>query len=262
MKRFLSFLLVLCTVLPAMSWDARGHRIVADIAYANLNKKARAHVDKVLGVKGMIWTASWPDEIKSDTIYPESHVWHYQNLNSGLSVAYIDSLLDNPTLEGRHLFFAKDSLVKVLRENPNDEVALKFIVHLAGDEFQPMHMAHADDLGGNKVRITWFGQKTNLHSLWDRWMIDYTQYSYSEFSHRLQLKYASQRDAIYRMSERECVHNTYSCVCQLYAYQEALGAELPRGYEYKYVYRFGEMLDYQLYVGGIQLAKLLNELFG
>lgn len=261
MKKCFSLLLLSIFMLQGYAWDARGHRIVADIAYANLTKKARTRVDAVLGEKGMIWTASWPDEIKSDTIYPESHVWHYQNLNSGLSYAYLDSLLDYPTLEGKHLFYAKDSLTRVLRENPNDEVALKFIVHLAGDEFQPMHMAHADDLGGNRVRLTWFGQKTNLHSLWDRYMIEGTQYSYTEMSEMLQLKYADQKKAIYNMTERECVHRTYTCVCDLYAYQEALG-EAPRGYEYTYVYRFRDMMEYQLYAAGIQLAKLLNEIYG
>ena len=34
------------------AYDAVGHRIIADIAYQNLSKKAQNQVDKVLGKKG------------------------------------------------------------------------------------------------------------------------------------------------------------------------------------------------------------------
>ena len=61
---------MLC-VASAFAWGAKGHRIVAQVAYDNLDCKARKHVDKVLGKHGMIYLSSWADEIKSDTIYPQ-----------------------------------------------------------------------------------------------------------------------------------------------------------------------------------------------
>lgn len=261
MRKYTFLLLVVLFAGQALAWDARGHRIVADIAYHNLTKKARKQVDNVLGVKGMVYAASWADEIKSDTIYPESHGWHFQDLPEGLTHADIDSVRANVKCDGLHLFYAKDSLTQVLKNDKSNADALKFLVHLCGDEFQPMHMGHPSDLGGNRVKMTWFGSKTNLHSLWDRWIIDYTQYSYSEMSARLQNMYKPQKKAIMALSELECLYITYDNTGLIYEYQAMLGTDMPRSYEYKYYYTFRHVLDYQLYAAGIQLAKLLNEIY-
>lgn len=261
MRKVFLILFVSLFSLGTYAWDAVGHRIVADIAYHNLHKKARKQVDNVLGVHGMIYTASWADEIKSDTIYPTSSAWHFQNLNPGLTHADIDSLYSHKLAEGEHLFYALDSLTTVLKNDKGNVDALKFIVHLVGDEFQPMHMGHAEDLGGNRVRLTWFGQKTNLHSLWDRWLIDYTQYKYSEFSAYLQDKYAAQKETISKMTDLECLYRTYDAVTAVYAYQATLSDPLPRSYEYKYYYNMKAIQEYQLYAAGIRLAVLLNEIY-
>lgn len=260
MKKILLIALLSVFAFEAMAWDAVGHRIVADIAYSNLTRKARRQVDKVLGTRGMVYTSSWADEIKSDTIYPSSYDWHFQNLNAGLTSADLDTLYLDTKREGEHLFYALDSLVKVLKENGNNPDALKFVVHLAGDEFQPMHMGHQQDLGGNRVQLTWFGNKTNLHSLWDRWLIDYTRYTYSEFSAYLQNKYAGEKKAIRKMSDLECLYRTYDAVTAVYDYQATLG-EQPKKFEYKYYYNMKGVLEYQLYAAGIRLSMLLNEIY-
>lgn len=260
MKKLIVLFIVSLFAFEAMAWDAVGHRIVADIAYANLSKKARRQVDAVLGTRGMIYASSWPDEIKSDTIYPNSYGWHFQNLNEGLSHADLDTLLMEPLREGEHLFYALDSLTKVLKEDGNNPEALKFVVHLVGDEFQPMHMGHSSDLGANRIQMVWFGSKTNLHSLWDRWLINYTQYSYSEYSRYLQDKYKKQKKAIMKLTDEECLYRTYDAVTAVYDYQKEIG-EQPKKYEYKYYYNMKSTLEYQLYAAGIRLAMLLEEIY-
>jgi len=45
--------------------------------------------------------------------------------------------------------------------------ALEFLVHFIGDIHQPLHVGWENDLGGNECDVTWFGKKTNLHSVWD-----------------------------------------------------------------------------------------------
>ncbi|WP_279379578.1 S1/P1 nuclease [Asaia prunellae] len=60
-------------------------------------------------------------------------------------------------------------------------VALKWIVHLAGDLHQPLHAAERDhDLGGNKVKVSYFGQDRNghenLHSLWDEGIMNHERH--------------------------------------------------------------------------------------
>lgn len=242
--------------LGANAWDAVGHRIVAEIAYRNLTGKARRQVDAVLGTRGMVYQSSWPDEIKSDTIYPQSHVWHYQNLRAGLTEQDITDLYNNPKAEGEHLFYALDSLTKVLQTDKTDAVALKFVVHIMGDMFQPMHLGHPDDKGGNRVQMRWFGRGTNLHSLWDRWLIDNTQYSYSEYVTYLNDRYADQKKQLQQLSLLDCIFLTYDRQQQIYAYQETGDTN-----NYHYVYRFRRDLDLSLYTAGLQLAKTLNALY-
>ena len=117
MKRSISIVLVsvlacVCSV-PAFGWGQKGHRIIAKIAYDNLSCKARKAVDKTLGKGGMIYWVNWPDEIKSDTIYPESHVGHYQDFPAGMSFEDIaDALVHYPEKDG-NLFRALDSLENV-----------------------------------------------------------------------------------------------------------------------------------------------------
>lgn len=257
MKHNLLLLFVLLSFsFYASAWDAVGHKIVADIAYQNLTKKARKQVDNLLGVRGMVYTSSWPDEIKSDTIYSYSHVWHYENLRAGLTHADIDSLYHHPKAQGMHALYALDSLSSALRENKQDTIALKFIVHIMGDMFQPMHVGHPEDKGGNKVQMKWFGKGTNLHAVWDRWLIDYTQLSYTEFVNYLQDRYGAEKKVWEQRTFLDCLYITYDRQQQVYAYQE-LNDTNP----YHYAYRFLRDLDESLYAAGIQLAKLLNEIY-
>jgi hypothetical protein len=44
--------------------------------------------------------------------------------------------------------------------------ALRFLVHFVGDITQPLH-DEAFALGGNEVDVTFDGEDTNLHSVWD-----------------------------------------------------------------------------------------------
>lgn len=271
MKKIVLFL-CLTVSLNAFAWGVVGHRIVADVAYHHLTPAARAAVDKVLGYeRAMVATSSWADDIKSDTIYNGQDKWHYQDIDGDKDHEFIKELHGNKTLEGFHLFAAQDSLVSILKREPNNGDAIKFIVHLVGDQFQPMHMGHHDDLGGNRARFYWFGRATNMHSLWDSQMIEFTHYSSTEYCDYLCKRFAAQEDEYMAMSELDGIKETYKTSTALYKeYDELCKNSKPddrgyrrfaNGFEYKYVYKFRDTLDRQLYMGGIQLAKVLNEIY-
>jgi hypothetical protein len=50
--------------------------------------------------------------------------------------------------------------------------ALKYLVHFVGDIHQPLHASDNHDRGGNRVKVTFLGNLTNLHALWDTEIID------------------------------------------------------------------------------------------
>jgi hypothetical protein len=68
------------------------------------------------------------------------------------------------------------------------KIALIFLIHIMGDLAQPLHVGRAEDLGGNKINVTYFGDKTNLHSVWDGKLVDSQKYSYTEYSKLLDIK--------------------------------------------------------------------------
>lgn len=258
MKRYFAISLLFCLAIgSASAWNAVGHRIIAEIAYQNLTCKARRQVDDLLGKRGIIYAAPWADDIKSDTIYPESHVWHYQNLRAGLSHTDLDYLFANPTAEGKHLYFALDSLTTHLKTvDKKDADALKFVVHLMGDFFQPMHAGHPEDKGGNKVQMRWFGRGTNLHTVWDRYLLEYAEFSATEYVAYLNDRYGSQTKTIRQLTMLECLYHIYDLQQAIYHYQTKGDNST-----YHYAYRFRTDMEQSLYTAGIKLAQLLNEIY-
>ncbi len=270
MRRIYYFLIILVCAcmysMPALSWGQKGHRVIAKIAYDNLSRKAKKQMDRVQGKQGMIYWANWPDEIKSDTIYPKSYDWHFQDFDGGLSDETVVDALTHYPKEGGNLFRAMDSLVTVLKDYKTAalkdrsavglEHTLRFIVHLSGDRYCPMHTAHMDDRGGNDVKMKWFKQDTRLHTVWDEKLVDSQGYSYTEYAEKLEAEYAGEKKVIEAMSEAELLLQNYHLTEAIYAYQQGWD-----GNTYHYIYRWRQPMEKQLYIAGIRLAKLLNEIY-
>ncbi len=251
-------LLTLCSLALTVSlyaYDAVGHRIVADIAYHNLTDKARNQLDKILGKNGIVYAATWPDDIRSDNKYAYSYQWHYQDLNDNMTSAGLKKLLDNPKAEGEHLFYALDSLTTRLKNDKNDAEALKFIIHIVGDLHQPLHLGRKNDKGGNTVDFNWFGRKTNLHAVWDGSLIESQKMSYTEFSQYLQDKYEARKAEIKKQTILQSIESVYTVRNMIYSY------DMSDTSNYHYVYFFADKRDEMLYRGGIQLANVLNSIY-
>lgn len=257
-KLSLKYLLLTVFLLgyaSSYAYDAVGHRIITEIAYKNLSCKAKRHVDKTLGKRGIIYYSSWADEIKSDSTYSATYQWHYQNLPAGLPKEDIIYLTDNPASEGQHIFYALDILTKQLKQDKHNQEALKFFVHLVGDLHQPMHMGRPEDLGGNKLPVQWFSRKTNLHAIWDSSVTESRKMSSSEYATYLMDKYEPVKKQYKKYTLLQSVEKTYSLSNEIYAY----GNEFNKPYHY--IYRFINEAEEQMYIAGIQLANLLNQIY-
>lgn len=251
-------LLTLCLLAITFStyaYDAVGHRIVADIAYQNLTEKARIQLDNLLGKHGIVYEATWADEIRSDKKYAYSYQWHYQDLDDNMTSADIQKLLKNPKSEGEHLFFAIDTLSTRLKKNKADVEALKFLLHFIGDLHQPMHLGRKTDKGGNSVEYNWFGKKTNLHATWDGLLIENQRMSYSEYSRYLQDKFDPRKTEFKKYGLLQSAEASYAVQNLIYSYDYSDTSN------YHYAYFFSDKLDEMLYRGGIQLANILNNIY-
>ncbi len=241
--------------VPAFGWGQEGHRIIARIAYDHLSKKAKKQVDALLGTRGIIYWANWPDEIKSDTIYPQSIKtgWHYQDFDPGMSDSLVADALIHYPADGGNLFRAMDSLIAI---KDKDEHVMRFIVHLSGDRYCPMHLAHKDDKGGNAVKMKWFSSHTNLHAVWDTKLIDSQGYSYTEYAQMIEDMYGPERQAIEQATDKELLLHTYHLTEAIYTYQQTWD-----GNTYHYIYRWHRDCEHQLFIAGIRLAQLLNRIY-
>ena len=253
-------LILALLAIPAgkvLAWGPTGHRVVTQIAYDNLNCRARHRVDRILGEKGIVYWSTWADNIKSDTIYPHSYDWHYQDFNPSMTDSAVIATLTDYPKEGGNLLRAMDSLINLLHHDRNNADALKFLIHLMGDRFCPMHTGHLDDLGGNRVPVEWFRQPHNLHWVWDEGIISAVGYSYTEYAEYIEHRYADQKRTIRRMTWEELLLHNYHFTEEIYAYQEEW-----KGNAFVYVYHFAPAMEWQLYAAGIRLAMLLNEIYG
>lgn len=179
--------LILCTPLTSHSWGAGGHMMVAQIAFARLNPRAKAQVKALLALpinpaaissqsRDFVNAAHWADDLRP---FPE--------FDSFKELHFIDTPFSTdgtplPTLPTPNIVTALEENVDILKTSTDKNAqaqALRLIIHFVGDIHQPLHSAtrvdkdHPDgDRGGNLVSLmipVKNGQpkKTNLHSYWD-----------------------------------------------------------------------------------------------
>nr|WP_121274009.1 S1/P1 nuclease [Pedobacter schmidteae] len=253
-------LMVVALYLPlqAGAWGMLGHRIVGQIAENHLSNKARKGVKEVLGNESLAMASNWGDFIKSDPAYDYLYNWHFVNLPAGLDKQGVFDLLDAE--KGANVYNKIPEMVAVLknRKSTADEKrqAMRLLVHLVGDLNQPMHTARKEDLGGNKVFVTWFGEKSNLHRVWDESLIDYQQLSYTEYASAIDYPSGDQLNAWRNNSLKDFVYGSYQACNRIYA------AVKPEDrLSYKYNFEFVGLLNEQLLKGGICLANILNEIY-
>lgn len=259
MKKFLIFTFLLITVSFTVKatdiWGQNGHRAIGQIAEKHLTKKARKNIEKLLNGESLALVSTFGDEIKSDSRYREYGPWHYVNFPfDGIYEA------SEKNEKGDLIQGIKYSIALLNDESATKEdkvFYLKFLVHLMGDLHQPLHVGIADDKGGNDFQVQWFGDGTNLHSVWDTKMIEDYNMSYRELAYNTQKLSKPELAAIKNGNLLDWVYESRALCEDIYA-NTKIGEKL--GYQYNY--RYMNTLRMQLQKGGIRLAKILNNIYG
>ena len=213
---FLSLLALVASVSDAIAWSDLGHQAIAHAAYQMLDEPTKAAVARAAGIprlraEDLARMATWADDIRrlergaghglephevreAQTFasrFPDHPTWHYVNLPLGEPYPARANAYTRPNdvvgtllrcvavLEGRD---TTSGLSKA--------IALRLLVHLAGDIHQPLHVGAGyfdvrqpasprlvrdpatarravSDLGGNRLV---FGG-TNLHGTWDHGLV-------------------------------------------------------------------------------------------
>jgi len=259
MKKIIIVLAFVYVPFMAGAWGVLGHRIVGEVADKYINAKTRKAIQQILGTESIAITANWADFIKSDTSYNYLSNWHYVNLPANLSKTDVFSFLDQQS--GPNVYNKINEMVAVLK-NPKSTVtqkklALRMVIHLVGDLHQPMHTARKEDLGGNRVTLTWFGEKSNLHRVWDESLIDFQQLSYTEYTKAINYPSPAEFTTWQKTSLKECVFESYEICNKIYA----TGIKSDDKLSYRYNFDWIGTVNQQLLKGGIRLAKILNDIY-
>jgi len=237
-------------------WGQTGHRATGEIAQANLSKKAKKEIAKLLNGRSLAFVSTFGDEIKSDKNYRKYSPWHYVNLPSGATNYKAEDA--NPDGD---LLMALRKCVEVLKDKNSSkdekEFYLKMLVHFMGDLHQPLHTGRGEDKGGNDIQVRWFGDGSNLHRVWDSEMIDSYQMSYSEMANNTFNLSKKKKEKIASGTFEDWMYESKILSEKVYA-----SAEVGEKLSYNYMYDWFPVVGEQLQKGGIRLAQVLNEIFG
>jgi hypothetical protein len=179
-RRLAALSILLCSAPAAHAWGPTGHRAVGRIAERHLGPAAARAVKDLLAPEQLAYVTTWADEIRSEPEWAKADPWHWTTVPDGQA---IDAAAKNPAGD---VLEAITRFEKVLadRNAPRAErvQALKWLAHLIGDLHQPLHVGRGDDRGGNETVVLWFGEPSNLHSVWDSKLVANSELSFTELA--------------------------------------------------------------------------------
>lgn len=262
MRRFLSVFVLLPLLLalaaPAGAWGALGHRLVAALAWQQLQPDVRAEIEGLLAGEAdptLPGIATWADQLRGNDpdLGRRSARWHYVN------IAEHDCDYDAARAcpGGDCVVEAINDQAAILadRSRPREErlQALKFVVHFVGDVHQPLHAGYGHDKGGNTVQVHFDGDGSNLHRLWDSGLLYSADLDEAAWLERLD---ADPHYVPGNGNAAEWARNSCRIVLRpgFYPAQATIGDD--------YVQTWRPVAERQLERGGAHLAALLNRTLG
>lgn len=249
--------LVLISANSVWAWGAIGHRVTGALAQPLLSPQAAAAVESILGTETLAEASTWPDEMRSnpDPFWQKTaSPWHY------VTVPDVETYVEHGAPEQGDSLTALRHFAEVLRDPEaslaDKQLALRFTVHIVGDLHQPMHVGNGQDRGGNMVRVTFMGEPTNLHAVWDSKLIDHRQLSYTELAAFLARRITPELREIWSSAD------PMIWIVESAAIRETIyPAEGETALSWDYAYLSRPILDKRLEQAGVRIAAYLNALF-
>ena len=254
-KTLLSIVFVGCFYLVPVNtfaWGAKGHALVAEIAFHFLDDSTKIKVEKYLGNLSIEEAANWMDNNRSNSYYDFMKPWHYLDMDKG--VVY------KPTAEKNILTI----IFSVIHELTKSEEPLKkkdvkrdilMLFHLIGDLHQPLHTGYAVDKGGNDINISSQNFTSNLHSAWDTQIIESEGISLDKCLKLYNDTYTPATvDSVQKINVLGWMMQSRSYLDDVYSFKN--------GYlDPAYVQTGVVIIENQLLRGGLRLAATLKEVF-
>lgn len=166
--------------LPLQAWafGTIGHQQICAVAYQLVTPATQQKIDALLAIgpepqfaKGCVW----PDDVRREPAYQFTAPYHYLNVpRQQKQLKPTDCAAKGCLLSAIEHYSALLNQSGLSRKKAE---ALLFYSHFIADLHQPLHVSYADDQGGNKTALYYFGQPANLHGVWDTAMLKSLGYS-------------------------------------------------------------------------------------
>lgn len=239
----------------ALAWGQKGHDITCAIAEKHLTRKAQKQISEILDGKSIVYWANWLDNASHTPEFAYTKTWHYKNIDAD------ETYETAAELETGDVLTAINAQVEALKSGKlNKEaqaIALRMLVHLVGDLHCPMHMGHRSDRGGNNWQVQFFGNGSNLHSIWDSGLLERAHgWTFSDWRDQIDREDKQGIKAICQGTPYDWGKETYQAATEIYN-TTPVGSKI----YYNEVAAATPMIEQQLLKGGLRLASLLNEIF-
>jgi hypothetical protein len=259
MRKYVTYVIEISLTLVLVSWGYKGHRLVALIAQNHLTPQAQSGVKSLLGNETLADVAPWADEARQEPQYKYTTPWHFLNVEQGMTYPQFAAFVKSSTKESLYTAINK-CIVDLKSQTTTKEqklVALKFLIHLVGDAYQPMHVSRAEDKGGNTIQVQFDGKGTNLHTLWDSRLIDHEGLSESQLVAKLEERSKRSDVGAYQSGEvTRWLYESYTLSNKLYA-EVASNNKLDESYYNSHI----SLVEERLAAAGLRLAGVLNDIF-
>jgi hypothetical protein len=253
--------LILClTVSGALAWGAAGHSIVAELAERRLSPCAASQIVSLLdGRKSLASLSSWADEVQAPR--PTTRNWHFVNIP--FDADGYDASRDCSERPGgdcivRAIDRVRSTLSDRSKPKPERVEALMFLIHLIADIHQPMHAVDRHDAGGTQLQVKLLGQPMSLHNVWDFAIIDRRTFYWGEYVRALEQTLAKAKE------DKSLTGGTPTdWANEAHRIAVAVAYKLPDNLELgdDYIASARPVIDRQLTLAGLRLARVLNDAF-
>jgi len=245
----------------ANAWGQNGHRIIGKVAEQHLTATTKQAIMPLLENESLAQVSTWADEMRSNPAHfwqKKSSRWHYINFEPDNTFATNNKQHTHTKDSVSNILQGMQYAIATLQSDKysidEKRFALRFLVHLVGDSHQPFHAGRSEDRGGNNISVTFFGQDSNLHRVWDTNLIESENLSYSEFAEIINITDASLIKEYLKSNPEIWLRESYKIANSIYNKNET-------NISYQYVYKYLPIVKVRLQQGGIRLSGLLNLIF-
>ena len=166
--------LSLAIVQRVSAWGTLGHETIGYIAQNFVSDSTEAWARAILNDSSSHYylanVSTWADDYKYTSEGAFSSPFHYIDAQddppSSCNVDYARDCGDEGCSVSAIANYTQRVQATDSLSATEIDYALRFLVHFIGDITQPLH-DESFEVGGNEVNVTFDGEDTNLHAIWD-----------------------------------------------------------------------------------------------